>query len=252
LPVVFPDTVCFFDPAKHPRVKGKIALTIDDAPCKSRSPDDSMVKEVLSVLKEFDAHATFFLCTDYVKGHEDGLREAIAQGHEVANHCPEDRSYADDAEQDFEAAFLRAESVCNSLRASACGEEPCLSARMSEQSTMPSESETPAGRWFRAPHGRLSPAMKSVINRHGFKHVLCDCYANDPWIADSDFIARTMLDSALDGSVAVIHMPERGFREYNFQALRQFLKGLQERDFQTVSLSQMQAEAMKSVAVAAE
>jgi len=86
--------------------------------------------------------------------------------------------------------------------------------------------------------------MRRVVDRHGFKHVLTDCYANDPWIADADFISRTMLDCALDGGVSVIHIPERGFREYNFQALRQFLQGLKQRNFSVVTLSALHAEAV--------
>lgn len=233
--MVFPDSVCYFDPQLYPQVKGMLALTIDDAPCRARELDKAMIKEVLALLREFEAQATFFLCTDYVKGYEDGMKEALLQGHEVANHCPEDRSYADDAEEDFEIAYLHAEEVCDRLRESA-GKAVMLDAPKGKGSGV---------RWFRAPHAKMSPAMRKVITRHGATHVLTDCYANDPWISDADFLARTMLDSALDGSVAVIHMPERGFREYNFQALRQFLEGLRDRQIRVVTLSALHAETLK-------
>merc|ERR1711972_1076165 len=98
-------------------------------------------------------------------------------------------------------------------------------------------------RWFRAPHAKMSDAMHAVLKRHGFTNVLTDCYANDPWIDDPEFIAKTMLDLALDGSIAVIHIPERGFREHNFKALRDFLAGLQARQMQVVTLSALRAAA---------
>mmetsp|Transcript_44105 Transcript_44105/g.114064 ORF Transcript_44105/g.114064 Transcript_44105/m.114064 type:complete len:94 (+) Transcript_44105:1-282(+) len=81
--------------------------------------------------------------------------------------------------------------------------------------------------------------MRKVTNRHGFTHVLCDSYSNDPWISDPEYITQTMLSLAMDGSVAVIHMPEKGFREHNLIALRGFLEGLRERGLRAVSLSEM-------------
>lgn len=89
---------------------------------------------------------------------------------------------------------------------------------------------------FRAPHAKMSDAMRTVLARHGFTNVLTDCYANDPWIDDPEYIAKTMLDLALDGSIAVIHMPEKGFREHNLKALRDFLTGLQARQLRAVTL----------------
>eukprot|EP00429_Kryptoperidinium_foliaceum_P074221 CAMPEP_0176228950 /NCGR_PEP_ID=MMETSP0121_2-20121125/23540_1 /TAXON_ID=160619 /ORGANISM="Kryptoperidinium foliaceum, Strain CCMP 1326" /LENGTH=479 /DNA_ID=CAMNT_0017568263 /DNA_START=81 /DNA_END=1521 /DNA_ORIENTATION=+ len=306
--LAFPDTVLWYDPKVFPQVVGKIALTIDDAPCRSSDPQHSMMPAVLQLLREFDAQATFFLCTDYVRGHEAGLREAIRQGHEVANHCPEDRSYADETEAEFEAALLRAEDICARLRASAVADAPddvalgcerwraecpgvtgyaepstratsltgCsdsdgeasvdgaaaavngggrpLAERSEDweaspaahrQSAQPSVPNAKRVRWFRAPHAKMSPAMRTVITRHAFTHVLTDCYANDPWISDADFISKTMLDYARDGGIAVIHMPEHGFRDYNLRALRQFLEGLSERGLSAVSLSSLHADAVR-------
>jgi len=130
-------------PAAPPRIRGQVALAIDGAPCRSRFADDAMVREVLAVLKEFDAHATFFVSTDYVRGYEDLMREAIAQGHEVANRCPEDRSYAQDSEAEFEAELLRAETVCSTLRAPLVDLDmkDAASLGMSETSTMVSEAD---------------------------------------------------------------------------------------------------------------
>lgn len=227
--VVFPGSVCYYDIKVHPGVEGRIALTVDDAPCSRSDQRLAMIREVRELLREFDAKATFFVCSDYVEGHEAEMRELLADGHEVANHCPADRSYAEDSEEAFETALLQAEAVCEHLRR----QIECMDAV--EQSV----------RWFRAPHGRLSEPMQRVLRRHGFTNVLCDCYANDPWISDAKFVAKNMLESANDGSIAVIHMPERGFREYNQQALRDFLTGLRARRMQVVTLSTLHGEAVR-------
>lgn len=231
--VVQPNTIFYFDAERHPCVVGYVALTIDDAPC--RTPGQSMVVEVQALLAEFEATATFFLCTNFVPGHEDELLALLRSGNEVANHCPEDRSYASDGEPEFEQALLLAEEVCESLR---CPAEP-----------RPDPSDGVAGppkRWFRAPHASLSAAMQTVVERHGFAHVLSDCYANDPWIGDAEFIAERLVEDANDGSILCIHMPERGFREYNLGALRKVLIGLGQRGLQAVTLSKLRERAEAS------
>lgn len=255
-----PDTRCFYDVASYPNVRGKLALTIDDAPCRDRDPKNSMISDVMDLLREFKAQATFFLCTDYVEGYEEPMAEALREGHEVANHCPEDRSYADDGEADFEAALLRAEEVCERLRGRAGEDAPAAVAEgavadaprtLSDDLPPALAAATPLSplparpRWFRAPHAKMSSAMRQVLSRHGYTNVLTDCYANDPWISDADFLARTMLGAAADGSVAVIHMPERGFREYNLRAMRLFLEGLRDRGISVVTLGSLHAEALR-------
>jgi len=234
---VFPGSLCFYDPAQHPGVKGLLALTLDDAPCSRRDGDFAMVVEIRELLREYEAQATFFCCTDYVAGHEEAMHDLLRDGHEVANHCPADRSYAGEGEEAFEAALLQSEGVCDGLRAVVAGQAgtACLGADTA--------SEVLAARWFRAPHGRMSAPMKKVLDKHGFTNVLTDCYGNDPWIRDADYLAQAMLDRASCGSIAVIHMPERGFREYNLRALRIFLAGLRQREIQVVTLSTLHREA---------
>jgi len=228
LSTLFPATVCYYDAEAHPGVMHSLALTIDDAPCSQREAGKSMVSEVQKLLREFNAKATFFLCTDFVDGYEEALVELVQDGHEVANHCPADRSYANDRVEDFEASLLQAENVCDNIRQQA-------------NVTAPG-----AVRWFRAPHAKVSAAMRQVINRHGFSHVLTDCYANDPWITDPSFIAETMVLRATHGSIAVLHMPEKGFREYNLQALREFLAGVTARGFRVITLSNLHQAASTS------
>lgn len=222
--LLFPSsTLTHFDVQVHPGVRGKIALTIDDAPCRPES-SQSMVSEIRALLSEFGATATFFVISSYLSGHEQDVAQLLNDGHEIANHCPEDRSYIYDSKEEFEASLLQAESACDKVRSLA---------REEGRSSLPE----PPLRWFRSPKGQLNETMAAVVAEHGFTHVLTDCYANDPWISDPTFIAQTMLAQAEDGAIAVIHMPERGFREYTLDALRLFLIGLDQCKLQAVTLS---------------
>ena len=67
-----------------------VALTIDDGLSRG-GVDTSMVPDVLQLLEEFGATATFFVCTDYVSGCEDQVRCILESGHELGNHLQADK-----------------------------------------------------------------------------------------------------------------------------------------------------------------
>lgn len=232
-----------------------------------------MVREVQALLSEFEALATFFLVSDHVVGHEAAMLELLSDGHELANHCARDRLYSRDTAEDFEKVLLSSERVCEDLRARArkladkrkrrhlyascdsagcgdgCGALRKLVYSKSERSQsciVDASAANSSVRWFRAPGGSLSSTMCEVLDRHGFTHVLCDAYANDPWISDPEFLASTLLSHTSDGSIIVIHMPERGFREYTFEAIRGLLVGLKARGLKTVPLTELRAAALSS------
>lgn len=285
-------SICYYECDQHPGVMGLVALTIDDAICSQADTSRSMVDEVRQLLAEFSAHATFFLCTNYVVGHEEGVCSLLSDGHEIANHCPEDRAYGGDTEAEFEGALMESEGCCQHLRDRAhlmdkSGEcaASCDSTSSSSTSTGNPMAGTPEAtakadslgttaevkasevlpgvalksalnpaaakaalnpRWFRAPHADLSDSMRTVLKRHGFANVLCDCFANDTLISDSHFIAQKLLSTVTSGSILVIHMPERGFREHNFLALRELLQGLQQRSLRPVTVSELNRAASSS------
>lgn len=58
-----------------------VALTFDDGPHPDGTP------RVLELLREADAHATFFLVGEQVERFPGLAREIVAAGHEVAVHC---------------------------------------------------------------------------------------------------------------------------------------------------------------------
>lgn len=251
-----PKALCFYDARAFPGVAGYVALTIDDAPCRPTT-DMSMLQELRGLLAENNASATFFLCTDYVPGHESDLVSLLQDGHEVANHCGADRSYSSESEHDFEEAFLRSEQICEDLRRMAKREiQPLKDSEVDcigDAANQVPEA-VPVPRWFRAPHADMSPQMQQVLDRHGFTNVLCDSFANDTVITDPEFISNTLLSlvHSEGGSIIVIHTPEKGFREHNFKALKHLLAGLRERGLQAVTLSQLSRAARDRTSASGE
>jgi peptidoglycan/xylan/chitin deacetylase (PgdA/CDA1 family) len=194
-----------------------VALTIDDG--LARNPDCSMVGEVRDLLKAYNAHATFCVCTDYTT-RSDALLLLEDNGNEFGNHLQEDRSgYYFRLSKD---AFRQALREANQF--------------------LKEECEVVCPKWFRAPQGVMTTSMSEVVREEGMTHVLGDCYCDDWAFAedgDTRRVAPLMLKQVQSGSIAIFHMPERGFREASFEALKKFLEGVNERGMRCVSLTEM-------------
>jgi len=57
-----------------------IALTFDDGPCLTATPD------ILDLLQEQAVRATFFMIGERVRRHPDLARRVLHEGHQIANH----------------------------------------------------------------------------------------------------------------------------------------------------------------------
>lgn len=211
-------SLCFFDAAKSPAVKGYVALTIDDAPCRL-GPQNSMMRDVVALLKKYDAAATFMVMGRFVKSNEEDLAEALRAGHELGNHCLVDRPYHWDSSEDLHAAIEECSEQIRKVQRLA-GVEPVV-------------------RWFRAPHGLYSDTMAQVINKLGLTNVMCDTYACCPVLHDSRFIGRFLANQCTDGSIIVIHMPERGFRDWCYDGLEICLERLKARGLRVVTVGEL-------------
>lgn len=77
LPTLSPDIVV----AQPPKPRSKaVALTFDDGPSTKNTP------KVLELLKQYNAHATFFIVGTRVSAGVDVLKQEVAQGCEIGNH----------------------------------------------------------------------------------------------------------------------------------------------------------------------
>ena len=94
-------------------------------------------------------------------------------------------------------------------------------------------------KWYRAPHAKLSKTMIDVLDEKGYKHIICDAFASDTSIPDSKWIAKFILKRTKPGSILLIHMPERGVREWNYEAIELTLKGLKEEGYKIVTVTEL-------------
>ena len=73
------------------------------------------------------------------------------------------------------------------------------------------------------------------------RHALGDAYCDDWAVPDPEWIASTMLSQVSNGSVLIVHMPERGFRPHLLRSLELLLDGLSARGYECATLSELSA-----------
>ena len=217
LPRQYRETIFYFQ-TEQPVV----ALTIDDGLVRGGDPATCWAAKVSSLLAEHNAHATFFVCSKYLTGVEEAAADLVAAGHELGNHMHEDlhNHYWKLSEDAFAAELHRTTTAIEGIKGMGKG----------------------TVRWFRAPQGMLSSTMSLVVAKQGLRHALGDAYADDWAMKHSTrFVSRTMLKQAQCGSICIVHMPQRGFREHTFESLSLLLDGLTAQGIKCVTLSTMDA-----------
>lgn len=229
-PLRYSKSLYFFDVRKYPSVRGHVALTLDDAPCRFTNKANSRLQEVLALLDDYNAKATFMVVGKFMSGeHDSDIVDLFNRGHELGNHGKLDFSLNTLNEEDF----LRNVDECNKKIVS-----------LQKRATKVPQEQTV--RWFRAPHGKYTRKMEKCLSTRGLRNVMCDTYASCPIVEDGQWIGDSLARNAQDGSIILLHMPERGFRDWCIVALHRLLEGLRQKGFQTVTISELDRIAKNS------
>ena len=192
-----------------------VAFSVDDAFCGLDNPDGNMINEVRELFAMYNSKATFFVTGSHCKTTSNSEVELLLKdGHEIANHSMYDFPYNKYSKEDFKYDFEQNNLILKNYT-----------------DTIPF--------WYRAPHAKLSKEMNEILNQKGYLHVVCDVFANDTSIPDSDWIANFILKRVNPGSILLIHMPERGVREWNYKAIELTLIGLKQMDYRVLNISDL-------------
>ena len=190
---------------------GGVAITIDDG------PDPAVTPQVLDLLAEHGACATFFCIGQQVRAHPALVRRAVAAGHSVQNHSLRHRHHF---ALSGPAALAREIGDAQSLLADVTGHLPHC---------------------FRAPAGLRNPLLDPVLHRLGLHLVSWTRRGFDTRQADPERVATRLLRGLAAGDILLLHdghaRRSASGQPVLLQVLPPLLLRLQQQGLHTVTLN---------------
>ena len=156
--------------------KKQVALTFDVA------WEDSDLNQILTILQENKAKATFFVTGDWARRYPDGVKKILAAGNEVQNHSDRHPHVA-----------------------SIDGGSLMLDTRACEQTLTPLIGKKPT--LYRAPYGEYDNEMLAALTQEGYTVVQWDVDSRD-WqpSATVDTIVGNVVGKTGPGSILLFHV----------------------------------------------
>ena len=190
---------------RHPLV----ALSFDDGPHPVFTP------QVLEILQQHNAHATFFLIGERALRHPELVARIKAAGHEVANHYFRDGSLLLCTDADFVRHLEQTEKALGI---------------------------TAAPKFFRPPGGVARPGQLRLARAHGYECMLASAYPHDPMHPPVWYIRWLVAKNLAPGTIVILHDgisdPTR-----SIQALPQILTAGHHKRLRFVSIGALRAAA---------
>lgn len=187
-----------------------VALTFDDGPDPTRTP------QILQVLSDAGAAATFFMIGRRVTEHRSLVRRVLAAGHEIGNH-----SHTHERTLPFRWVQRQRREIEATTQA-------LLDAGVSEV------------RWFRPPMGIATPALSRALSTMALRSVTWAVRSRDLGDPDEDRIVDRVLRQVRSGDIVLMHdgSDRHGSGPAPLPgALRRILEGLRERGLEPVTVS---------------
>jgi peptidoglycan/xylan/chitin deacetylase (PgdA/CDA1 family) len=151
-----------------------IAITFDDG------PTEPYTSQILDVLRDFQARATFFVLGARAEGAPDVVRRAAREGHEIGNHTWDHAALPLRTPPAMRATIRRTSDVVEHLT----GARPSV---------------------FRAPFGWRNPWLDSAARREGCEPIAWTVGVYDTDRPGADAIVRRAVEGFVDGSILLLH-----------------------------------------------
>ncbi|KAG5942233.1 hypothetical protein E4U53_007285 [Claviceps sorghi] len=185
-----------------------VALSLDDAP-------SAHTREIMDVLREFDARATFFVIGSQAENREETLRQLIREGHELANHGMHDEP----------ASGLRLDQL----------EEQVGEVKKTLVRAYEAEGRILPNNYYRPGSGFFNYQMRDMLGNRGYRIALGSVYPHDPQIPYPNRNAKHILSMVHPGAIIICH--DR--REWTAPMLRLVLPELKQRGYKVVTMSDL-------------
>lgn len=192
------------------RTKPQIALTFDDGP-------STWTPQILDILNEHNAKATFFQVGSFAQRHPEIAREVSRRGHEIGNH-----TYTHARLYLRSPAFIRRE--------------------IENAQTALADIHNERPRWFRATYGCRWFGLAAAQKELGLTGVMWTAIGLD-WKLGEDAIANRLLAAASNGAIFCLHdgraQQARPDASPTVGALKKLLPELRQRGYRSVTLSEI-------------
>jgi peptidoglycan/xylan/chitin deacetylase (PgdA/CDA1 family) len=188
-----------------------VALTFDDG------PSSQFTEEVLSILREQEVKATFFVTGQALEEAMAAAQRIVAEGHELGNH-----SYSHQHMMLKSYSFIQREIEKTDQLIRATGYEGDIH--------------------FRSPYGKKLVLLPYYLSRTGRLNIFMDVEPESyPEIAaDADRIVEHVLTKARPGSIILLHVMAES-RTESRKAIPGIIQGLKEQGYSFVTVSELLA-----------
>ena len=183
--------------------KPMIALTFDDGPSKKYTLD------ILNKLNEYNAHATFFVLGNRIKGNEDIISAIVDSGSEVGGHSWDHQYLTKVNDEELDKQF----NMVNDLVKQATNGRYSI-------------------KTFRPPYGTVNDHVKS---KSPYPLIMWDVDTLDWKVKNKDKIIKNILDNIKDGSIILMH----DIHEASKDAALEVIPMLVEQGYQLVSVEEL-------------
>lgn len=198
-----------------------VALTIDDGPSQYTS-------EMMQILKDNDATATWFIIGGNVPGHEKRLEELVWQGHELANHAMRDETSKSLPDETLREQIQTVEGMIRQAYAA-----------VENDGSNRDDNALDYPKYFRPGGGFFGQRMQNVLDRLGYRLILGDIYPHDPFIPYWRVNAWHILSMLHPGGIIICHDK----RSWTLPMLRTMLPEIRRRGYRIVTVTELLKEA---------
>jgi len=186
-----------------------VALTFDDGPSAKYTP------RILDILKQNDAHATFFVTGRNAELNPRIIRRILAEGNQLGNHT-------------YSHAFLL-------RKRSKARKEEILK---TDEAVFRITGEHM--KYFRSPYEYRDVRLVKLLRKLDYEYISHDGSSLDAMGANSKKIVSQILKESHPGAIILLH-DARGNREPTVEALRIALPMLRKKGFRPVTIDELRA-----------
>lgn len=184
----------------------KIALSFDAA----WGNDDT--KNILDILKKENVHVTFFMTGGWVEKYPDDVKAISDGGHELGNHSENHKQMSQLSASQCEEEIMKVHEKVKNIT----GKDMVV---------------------FRPPYGDYNDTLIDTVKKCGYNAIQWDVDSLDWKDYGVDSILSTVLNHKHlgNGSIILCHNGAK----YTAQALEQLIKGLKDKGFKFVTMSEL-------------